>query len=172
MSAQVGETLIYNGERFAMHTEPLGYYLKTRPEIDFYYNLSICIRGYHGTWEIRENKLFLISLKAGLRNGEIVGLSYLFPEEEAVFAGWFSGEIRLPVGEQLVYVHMAYASLFEKDIILRFENGVLVDEKIIDNTEEFNKRKEQARVEKEKRLNALTVSKQRKNFWQKWFGKS
>ena len=50
-----------------------------------------------------------------------------------VFADWFNGEIRIPQGELLQYIHMGYESIFEKDLILKFKKGVLIDERVIDN---------------------------------------
>lgn len=48
------------------------------------------------------------------------------------------GEIRIRQGEMLEYVHMGYESVFEKDLYLKFENGVLVDERVVDNRSKHN----------------------------------
>ena len=108
MTAQVGETIIYKGERTSMATEPLEEYLKTREDISFESYTTACWRGYFGTWEIKQNKLYLIKLRAFVKMNEKVkevGLDHLFPEQNEVFASWFSGEIRLPQGEMLNYIH-------------------------------------------------------------------
>ena len=39
----------------------------------------------------------------------------------------------MPHGEMLRYEHMGYGSTFEKDLFLKFEAGVLVEERIIEN---------------------------------------
>ena len=60
-------------------------------------------------------------------------MSYLFPEKDEVFADWFSGEIRIPTGKQLKYIHLGYQSIFEKDIFLNFKDGILLSERIKEN---------------------------------------
>ena len=45
---------------------------------------------------------------------------------ERVFAHWYSGRIRVPRGKLLKYVHAGYASIYERDLLLDFERGVLV----------------------------------------------
>ena len=61
-------------------------------------------------------------------------MDYLFPGEDKVLADWFSGEIRIPHGEMIRYVHMGYASVYEKELFLRFVNGKYVSCREIDNT--------------------------------------
>ena len=66
----------------------------------------------------------------------------------------------------LEYIHAGYASVFEKDLILKFRKGKLVNEKEIDNREKF--RKELIKREmKEKKDEGMM----RKTFWEKLFGK-
>ena len=88
-----------------------------------------------GKWKIKDDKLYLVNLKANLDYKTKVGLDYLFPGKKEVFAEWFTGEIRIPTGEMLTYVHMGYASVYEKDIFLQFENGRLINKRIVDNRE-------------------------------------
>ena len=38
-------------------------------------------------------------------------------------------------GEMLRYVHMGYASVYETDIFLEFEKGVLINKRVVDNRE-------------------------------------
>ncbi|MAQ69691.1 MAG: hypothetical protein CMD23_01175 [Flavobacteriales bacterium] len=117
-----------------MATEPLSSYLKNRKDIDFVFHSTACWRGYLGTWEIRDRKLFLIDFKGWLKGHNEVDLSYLFPEKNEVFADWFNEKIRIPHGKMLKYVHLGYESVFEKDLILNFKKGVLINEEIQDNT--------------------------------------
>lgn len=140
MTAQAGERLFYKGEEIWMAAEPLNEYLKNRSDISFVSPTTACWRGYYGQWEIIDNKLNLIELKAYIEGYREVGLNYLFPDKNKVFANWFSGEIRIPQGEMLDYVHMGYASLYEKDLILVIENGMLVNEYVVDNEAEYQER--------------------------------
>jgi len=142
MTAQAGERLIFKEQETWMAAEPLNQYLQNRNDIKFISPSTACWRGYYGQWEIKDNKLFLIGLKAYIEGYREVGLNYLFPGQNIVFANWFSGKIRIPQGEMLDYVHMGYASLYEKDLILVFENGLLINEYVVDNGAEYEDRLE------------------------------
>jgi len=148
MTAQAGERLLYKGEETWMAAEPLNQYLHNRNDIKFVSPSTACWRGYYGKWEIKDRKLYLIELKAYLEGYREVGLDYLFPGQNTAFANWFSGKIRIPQGEMLDYVHMGYASLYERDLILVFENGLLTNEYIVDNEEEYQNRIEKREKEK------------------------
>lgn len=154
MTAQAGERLIFKGEETWMAAEPLNQFLQNRNDIKFKSPSTACWRGYYGQWEIKEGKLYLIGLKAYIEGYKEVGLNYLFPGNDVVFANWFSGKIRIPQGELLDYVHMGYASLYEKDMILVFEGGVLINEYIVDNEAEYydrlEKKEEQKYIQLEK----------------------
>jgi len=131
MTAQIKEILLYKGNKVGMATEPLNPYLKNRKDINFESQSTGCWRGYLGFWELRDKNLFIVKLI--VTKDKQVDLNYLFPGQNEVFADWFSGEIRIPQGEMLKYVHMGYQSIFEKDLFLKFKKGVLIDERVIDN---------------------------------------
>lgn len=133
MTAQLKEILIYKGDKVGMATEPLTAYLKNRKDINFLFQSTACWRGYFGIWELRDKKLFIIKLQACLEDYKEVDLNYLFTGKNEIFADWFSGEIRIPQGEMLQYVHMGYESIFEKDLMLNFKKGVLIDERVVKN---------------------------------------
>jgi hypothetical protein len=142
MTAQIREIIDYKCERNVMATEPLFPYLQSRKDICFNAKSTGCWRGYLGIWQINDNRLFLVKLKGYIdKDYKEVELEYIFPGKKEVFADWFSGEIRISQGELLKYVHMGYQSIFEKDLILEFKEGVLMNERIIDNRIEFEKTK-------------------------------
>ena len=134
MTIQAGDILSYNGEKTTIATEPLKPYLKTRSDVSFIYKSTALVRGYIGTWKIRNKKLYLISLLGFVNNNEKVDLNYLFPNKIEVFAGWYSGDIRIPEGELLKKINLGYASVFEKDRILNIKEGILISETLKDNT--------------------------------------
>ena len=138
MTIQAGDILSYNGEKTTIATEPLKPYLKTRSDVSFIYKSTALVRGYIGTWKIRNKKLYLISLLGFVNNNEKVDLNYLFPNKIEVFAGWYSGDIRIPEGELLKKINLGYASVFEKDRILSFKEGLLISETVKDNTKSDN----------------------------------
>lgn len=138
MTAQSMETIYINGKKRYMISEPLGFYLDTidnPPE--FFPPNSGCWRGYYGRWKIKDNRLYLTGLDAYVAiDGKIeeVGKDYLFPDQRTVFAEWFSGDIRVVMGKEIQYVHMGYESIFEKELILQIENGVVKNQKEILNS--------------------------------------
>lgn len=142
MTAQIREIIYYKGEKTVMATEPLSSYLQSRKGICFNARSSACWRGYLGIWKINDKRLFLVKLKGYIdKDYKEVELEYIFSGKKEVFADWFSGKIRISQGELLQYVHMGYSSVFEKDLFLKFKDGVLIDEETIDNRIEFEKTK-------------------------------
>lgn len=136
MTAQVKEKLYIDGVEYGMATEPLKPYLE---KLDSKPKFSIlntgCWRGYVGKWELLNNQLYIIEFFSQIEiDNEIVevGLDYLFPDNEKVFANWFSGSISLPHGKITKYVHAGYATEHEKLLFLEFNNGVLINYKLKD----------------------------------------
>lgn len=140
MTAQASETLIYKGEKLALCTNPLDTYLSsTSPKVEFYATSTALWRGYIGTWTIEGGRLYLVKLSAALRHAdriEDVGLSYLFPDyPDGVFAHWYTGEFRCPMGELLNYVHGGYGSTYEQDLFIEIKKGVVISERVESNGE-------------------------------------
>ena len=134
MTKQVGDILSYNGKKTTIATEPLKPYLKTRNDVSFIFKSTALVRGYIGTWKIKNKKLYLISLVGEIRNNKKVDLNYLFPNTTEVFAVWFSGDVRIPEGDLLQKKNIGYASIFARDRILNFNKGMLIAETVIENT--------------------------------------
>jgi hypothetical protein len=65
-------------------------------------------------------------------------MAKVFPDQIDVLADWFTGFIIIPDGKQVKYVHMGYASIYEKYIVLRVERGVVTLNSTLD-TKEFLK---------------------------------
>ena len=40
-----------------------------------------------------------------------------------MFADWYSGTLRVPLGEMLAYVHGGFASTFERDMFIEIVRG-------------------------------------------------
>ncbi len=138
MTAQFSEQLHYKGEELSLCSEPLGYYLKTdRQDFELEAPSTALWRGYVGTWTIENKHLYLVKLlgyKATPAGTVEIDLGDLFPDfPDGVFAHWYTGELRCPMGGLLEYVHGGYASTYEKDLFLRFEKGILISERIVDN---------------------------------------
>lgn len=133
MTTQAGEILSYNGEKTTIATEPLKPYLENRSDISFIFESTALVRGYIGSWKIKNKKLFLVSLIGFIENKERVDLNYLFPNKKEVFADWFSGQIRIPEGNLVKKINIGYASVFERDRMLKFNKGILISDDVIYN---------------------------------------
>jgi hypothetical protein len=138
MTAQVSETLIYQGQELMMCETPLDSYL-IQKRIEFLSETTANWRGYKGTWEIKGSdeqgyRLYLVSLTANITGWKKVELDYLFPKyPEGVFAHWYSGRARCPRGKLLNYVHGGYASTYEEDLFFDFNEGVLQGTRLVKN---------------------------------------
>ena len=135
MTAQIAEKLLYQGERVAMCTNPLSDYFAMGGFNPRFESMSTALwRGYVGGWEIVDDRLYLVSLDGTLEDGNDATLETVFPGfPDRVFAHWYSGTVRIPQGKQLEYVHMGYASKFERDLFLDIERGVVVSTRLSQN---------------------------------------
>lgn len=144
------DILIYFNEELQISTEPLKDHLLTIElphELETYF--SGYQNGYAAKWIIDQKKLFLIEWKGYILDCIEVGIDYLFPDEDFVFAFWFSGKIRVMLkgivkniyGQEVVTVHAG-------NRFLVFEKGILVDEFV----EEFDLHEIEKRVQEEERL--------------------
>jgi len=145
MTAQIPDSILIDGETHALFSEPLNAYYSDAPRPNFVPQNTANWRGYVGTWEIRDGRLYLIGVVAEICNlplgwncpqdqRRIVGLGDLFPQRgDSVLADWFSGTLRVPVGGQLQYRHMGYESVYEFDLLLTIEKGAVKSTTTVDN---------------------------------------
>ncbi|MGJ1410434.1 hypothetical protein ACR78Z_12220 [Sphingobacterium thalpophilum] len=132
MTAQLSDILYYQNKAHGMCNEPLSKYLHDR-SIKFIMPSTALHRGYRARWLLSEDKLYLIDLKAHIDHDNHVGLGYLFPRQEKVFADWYSGTIKINQGDLIKYVHSGYGSVYQQSVYLVIENGRLVNEYVKNN---------------------------------------
>lgn len=133
MTAQVSEKLIYKKESLSLCSNPLSPYLINN-SFEFQSSSTACWRGYIGSWEIENDRLYLKKISGHLKNGQDVTIETLFPGfSSGVFAHWYSGELRCPRGKLLKYVHGGYASQYEEDIFILIKKGVVISERVVKN---------------------------------------
>jgi hypothetical protein len=132
MTAQMSERLIFEGEQVALLSNPLSEYFALGGRNPGFESRSTALwRGYVGTWEILNDRLYLVALEGTLESGDDASLESVFPGfKERVFAHWFSGRLRIPQGKLLEYVHGGYASTYERDVLLTLKNGVVISQEI------------------------------------------
>ena len=128
MTAQMSESLTYKGEKLSMCECPLHQYLElAKVRLGLGRACTALWRGYVGSWEIIDDRLYLTELSAPFNKGSDLSVASLFPDfPDRVFAHWYSGTLRIPQGQQLEYVHMGFQSRHERDLLLEVERGVVV----------------------------------------------
>lgn len=144
-TAQIPDILIYKGDTLSIFSNPLELLYENdtiRP--DFFGEKEGCMstacwRGYQAEWIIADNQLFLTGIYSCCfyEDSLKADLTKLFPEKYIngkVKAEWVTGNIIAPQGEMLYYVHMGYESLYEKELELEFDKGILIRTKSYDNS--------------------------------------
>lgn len=131
---QFGDQFILGGETNFLHQYPLEHYYGAslfmptdRPDFETYFNkgCTACYRGYVATWEIENEKLYLIKVQDWEQQQECP-LKDLFPEskKKKVLAIWFSGTIRIPDN----YTSWSgYGPTYEKQITIHVDNGIVTE---------------------------------------------
>jgi hypothetical protein len=132
MTAQVYEKLMLDGQQTSMACCPS--LPKGHPRIreinpaemaegDSRAFTTACWRGYIGSWEIKDGRLYLIGVIGRFR----------LKGKEPLFADWYSGVLAVPRGAQLKYVHMGFESVYEEELRIQITNGVVASNRVINN---------------------------------------
>lgn len=132
MTAQISERLIFEGQQVPLLSNPLkDFFALGGINPGFEFSSTALWRGYVGTWEVLNDRIYLVELRGTLKSGDDATLESVFPGfKDRVFAHWFSGRLRIPQGKRLEYVHMGYASTYERDVLLTLQNGVVLTKEI------------------------------------------
>lgn len=137
----IPDTLIYKGEEYVIFDDTVLFssYLEQH-QIELPKDMWTR-RGYVAKWEIKDNMLFLVELKALIpkrcnpdnihvfksrMSGKPlgVGLDYFFPNQKTVLADWYSGEL-------MICYERKYYEEYDNTILLTFmiDKGHIVEEK-------------------------------------------
>ena len=120
-----------------------------------------CWRGYIATWKLENNKLFLEEIAPCDTYGKppgnypIADISKLFPDlykDGHIFAGWVTDELLVAKGKMLWYMHNGFDRIYERELGLVVESGILQKTNEYDNS----KTKESPLI-KDERLLASTI---------------
>jgi hypothetical protein len=149
MTAQIREILVLDGRRLGMafcpplpsprrQTQGLSEQEKEAGRIgawqrlaaasaggsdDRFIGSTACWRRYRGTWEIIDDRLYLMHVEGRFeRLGDL-----------PLLADWFTGVLRVPVGDELLYVHMGFGSVYERELHIRVEGGRVTGRREYDN---------------------------------------
>jgi hypothetical protein len=121
MTAQLHEVLLLNGERWKMRTVPdlphgharlvdVPLWVPEDPE-DVVIDSTACWRQYVATWEIRDARLYLRSIRG----------RYAILGEQEIWAAWYSGELLVHGGDATCEQSDAYG----EDLMLTVREGIV-----------------------------------------------
>lgn len=147
---QVPDKLIYEGRVYDLFANPLeSYYAGNHRRPSFYQNqdpksISTALwRGYVATWEIQAGALYLTEIDSWICNSQNIeecvkaDLKQLFGDQYQdgkVKADWYTGNLKMPLGEMLRSVWSGYSSIYEQEIVLQVQAGRIVGKQLVDNT--------------------------------------
>ena len=136
MAAQLPDKILFDGKILDLYSNPLEQFWtnakKVRPA---FFSSQECTRGYIADWEIRDNKLLLKDIEGFYNRNYIFfrkktkyTLKTLFRKSKnrPVSAVWFSGKLRIPIGNMKYYEHSGYDSRFEKELIITIQRGEVI----------------------------------------------
>lgn len=144
MTAQIPDAIVIDGVEQMLFAEPLSAWFAHAPRPNFIPESTANWRGYRARWEIRAGRLHLTGLTARVcmlplapdrcqDHARAISVADLFPGRTDVFADWFTGTLRVPVGAQISYRHMGYESVYAFDLMLEIVGGEVVRMRTIDN---------------------------------------
>jgi hypothetical protein len=172
-TAQAPDVLILDGKKYSVYTNPLAHWIEENPNRIPKPNVTSTglWRGYIATFTVKEHGLYLTNIeilneKAKSAWDMVSVMDKVFPNQKDVLADWFTGNMIIPDGKLVKYLHMGYASIYEKYLILRVEHGVVVRQAKLDTraflqfrdeqflkfkqTEQYRKAFEEAQKESQK----------------------
>jgi len=141
MTAQVPERILIDGKPHWLYAEPLYRLFATRrtrvTDPDGW--TTACHRQYVGTWDIADGRLRLAALSTYGR--EELPLSEpmrswflrLVPTDRfPIYADWFSGRLRIPIGPKLVQGFHGWSSWFTRERVIFCRQGRVVRDRDVD----------------------------------------
>lgn len=143
-TAQLPNNLIYKGESYLLYTNPLESYFnehpEKKPEAEI---LSTNLwRGYLATFEIIDGIMYVKDIQIKVRPAKLKAetmfisvIDEVFPTREERKLDWYNGLLLIPMGEVVQYVHMGYATEYEKYMLMEIVQGNLTEERTYSNEE-------------------------------------
>ena len=124
MTTQVQEEIIINGEKYSLINCPSfpDSIIQPKKNLKYYRESSACWRGYVGTWEVKDDRLYLVDLSSA--NYELV-------DSPPIFADWISACLKIATGESNSRFDTFDIPIYETEMHLTIENGLVVKTKNI-----------------------------------------
>src|SRR5437870_3140007 len=106
MTAQVGDRILYEGKQQTLFSCPLSDYADPEHPLPAFVSPSTANwRGYVASWAVEGGTLLLTDVTGTVEGYRRVGWKEIFPRRRPPLpATWFSGELRIPTGDELRYV--------------------------------------------------------------------
>lgn len=142
-TAQTPERIIFEGKENSLFSTPLKQLYKISdsleielPDFSSYFSESDSIiginygnwRGYVATWQIENDTLYLIKISDDSHEKE-ADLEQIFGNyfnDGRVVAFWYTGDLIIPKGDRLYYIHMGFMSRYEREIVIEIEKGAVL----------------------------------------------
>jgi hypothetical protein len=132
MTAQCPDRIRLAGRELDLFSLPLDdWFEQTGAEPGFESPHTALWRGYIATWEVTDERLYLVELDSHLAGGGKGTLGDLFPGfPDRVFAHWYSGDLRIPQGNQIGYIHAGFGPIYESSLCLTVRKGIVVGRRV------------------------------------------
>ena len=167
MTAQAPDILILEGRKVELLSNPLeAFWDEAHPRPRFVPATTASWRGYVATWALENDRLLLVRVEGSVcvdESGEIVPGRLDFMQESIGFgpnstktapvslqrlfpgvggpipATWFTGELRIPEGGCVAYMHMGYGSIYESELLLQINRGIVASSRRIETGEKWRR---------------------------------
>jgi hypothetical protein len=143
-TAQIPDILIYQGKKYNLNSNPLEPFFEQYPDKRPQEGFSTALwRGYIAIFEFIDNKLYAVDISV-IASKDSLGkyISYrksimnqVFPGQDKVLIDWFSGLLVVPYGRLKHYVHMGYASIYSKYLLIELDKGLYIQERRFEGKE-------------------------------------
>lgn len=130
-TAQISDLLIFEGEEIRLHVNPLEKFYERYPDrrLKGLPASTALWRGYIATFGFDNGELVLREMESQEwdegRSIEVSIIEKAFPTKTERKLDWYSGVLVCPRGKLVNYVHLGYASEFEKYTVFIVKNGKL-----------------------------------------------
>jgi hypothetical protein len=127
MTDQEPDIMKENGETVALLGYPLEHYFEKHPRPPFQFRKTSVRRGYIATWEIKSDKLFLVSLEGILEGEKKASVADLFPgKAPPILADFIDSDIAIGRGKAR---RQGWNFVYEHEETLVIKNGKIASRK-------------------------------------------
>ena len=114
MTTQVKEIIIFDSKEYSLiYPLLLPDSVMQEKKTEFYRESTACWRGYVGTWEIKDDKLYLVKLSSS---------RYELVREPPIFANWITDKLMFTTGKTIIdevekYIYQTHLNVANGQIV-------------------------------------------------------